>query len=297
VSSCEIIIHHGDCLKILPALTDGSADCCVTDPPYGLEFMGKEWDQGVPGVRFWQAILRVLKPGGYLLSFGGTRTYHRLTCAIEDAGFEVRDCILWLFGSGYPKGQGCLKPAYEPCVLARRPGAKVLPLGLDECRVPTTDNDKAVINSKHAGMDIEGYQRRPGTSLNLSLNPIPLVAAKAHPAGRYPANVVHDGSDEVLEAFAAFGERRSRASERDTRPTNAKGNCYGLKDYANHHRSGVHFEDAGTAARFFYCAKASRSERNAGCEELPQRMKLRDDLTPVQCAYVLEELRKAGVAV
>lgn len=84
-------------------LPDCSIDAIVTDPPYGLEFMGKEWDHGVPGVVFWNEALRVLKPGGYLLAFGGTRTYHRLTCAIEDAGFEIRDCMMWLYGSGFPK--------------------------------------------------------------------------------------------------------------------------------------------------------------------------------------------------
>src|ERR1035437_1690930 len=80
-----------------------SVDAVVCDPPYGLAFMGKEWDHGVPGVPFWTEALRVLKPGGHLLAFGGTRTFHRLTCAIEDAGFEIRDCLSWLYGSGFPK--------------------------------------------------------------------------------------------------------------------------------------------------------------------------------------------------
>src|SRR6266403_107897 len=78
-------------------------DSIVCDPPYGLEFMGKDWDKGVPGVAYWKEALRVLKPGGYLLAFGGTRTYHRMACAIEDAGFELRDCIMWIYGSGFPK--------------------------------------------------------------------------------------------------------------------------------------------------------------------------------------------------
>ena len=96
-------IHAGDCLEILPTLEAASVDAIVTDPPYGLEFMGREWDHGVPGVPLWTEALRVLKPGGHLVAFGGTRTYHRLACAIEDAGFEVRDCLMWLYGTGFPK--------------------------------------------------------------------------------------------------------------------------------------------------------------------------------------------------
>jgi site-specific DNA-methyltransferase (adenine-specific) len=90
----------GDCLSVMPTLPENSVDSIITDPPYGLDFMGKEWDHGVPGVEFWQAALRVAKPGAILLAFGGTRTYHRLACAIEDAGWEIRDCMMWIYGSG-----------------------------------------------------------------------------------------------------------------------------------------------------------------------------------------------------
>lgn len=93
----------GDCLDVLPTLAANSVDTIITDPPYGLAFMGKDWDHGVPGVHFWAEVLRVAKPGAMLLAFGGTRTFHRLTCAIEDAGWEVRDCLMWLYGSGFPK--------------------------------------------------------------------------------------------------------------------------------------------------------------------------------------------------
>ena len=98
-----IKLIHGDCLEELKKLEENSIDSIVTDPPYGLEFMGKEWDKGVPGVHFWQEMIRVLKPGGHLLSFGGSRTYHRMATAIEDAGFEIRDQIMWVYGSGFPK--------------------------------------------------------------------------------------------------------------------------------------------------------------------------------------------------
>jgi DNA modification methylase len=97
------MIHHGDCLNVLKTLPADSVDACVTDPPYGLAFMGKQWDHGVPGEPFWREVFRVLKPGGYLLAFGGTRTFHRLACGIEDAGFEIRDTLSWLFGQGFPK--------------------------------------------------------------------------------------------------------------------------------------------------------------------------------------------------
>jgi len=96
-------LRTGDCLQVMPTLPQNSVDSIITDPPYGLDFMGKEWDHGVPGVEFWQAALRVAKPGAILMAFGGTRTFHRLACAIEDAGWEIRDCMMWLYGSGFPK--------------------------------------------------------------------------------------------------------------------------------------------------------------------------------------------------
>lgn len=99
----------GDCLQVMATLEAESVDTIITDPPYGLSFMGKDWDHGVPGVHFWQEALRVAKPGAFLLAFGGTRTFHRLTCAIEDAGWEIRDCIMWLYGQGFPKSLDIFK--------------------------------------------------------------------------------------------------------------------------------------------------------------------------------------------
>lgn len=99
----DVTLLHGDCLAVLPTLDADSIDAVVTDPPYGLGFMGKDWDHGVPGEAFWREALRVAKPGAHLVAFGGTRTHHRLTCAIEDAGWEIRDCLMWLYGSGFPK--------------------------------------------------------------------------------------------------------------------------------------------------------------------------------------------------
>jgi site-specific DNA-methyltransferase (adenine-specific) len=98
-----IVLLHADCLSVLPLLETESISTVLTDPPYGLEFMGKGWDKGVPGIEFWEAIRYICKPGAMMLSFGGTRTHHRLMCAIEDAGWEIRDCLMWLYGSGFPK--------------------------------------------------------------------------------------------------------------------------------------------------------------------------------------------------
>jgi len=96
-------LFHGDLLTVLPTWEDNCVDAVVCDPPYGLSFMGKNWDHNVPGPAYWREIFRVLKPGGHLLAFGGSRTFHRMFCAIEDAGFEVRDTLMWVYGSGFPK--------------------------------------------------------------------------------------------------------------------------------------------------------------------------------------------------
>ncbi|MEN6458230.1 MAG: hypothetical protein ABFC63_04815 [Thermoguttaceae bacterium] len=98
-----ITLYHGDLLDVLPQLPEASVDCVVTDSPYGIGFMERDWDHDVPGPVYWQAVARVCKPGASLLAFGGTRTYHRLACAIEDAGWGIRDCLMWLYSQGFPK--------------------------------------------------------------------------------------------------------------------------------------------------------------------------------------------------
>lgn len=255
-------VVEGGCCEILKTLPEESFDSVVTDPPYEIGFMGKAWDTS--GVAFdpktWEAVLRVLKPGAYLLEFGGTRTYHRLTCAIEDAEFEIRDCLMWVYGTGFPKGAGCLKPAWEPIVLARKPGAKVLPLGVEGCRVPCDGPNPSIERrkGKPAG--------RPGEYGSTIVNRItPERYAEERPGeslGRYPANVLHDGSGEVLEAFAAFGETSpSRAGTRKRSSTRAQDGHGKAEGYRLNAGEMVEYGDTGTAARFFYCAKASRKER------------------------------------
>jgi site-specific DNA-methyltransferase (adenine-specific) len=107
--SGSVDLHLGDCLAILPTLAADSIDAVVTDPPYGLSFMGKDWDHGVPGEHFWREVLRVARPGAHLLAFGGTRTFHRLAVAIEDAGWEYRDTVMWVYSQGFPKSHDVSK--------------------------------------------------------------------------------------------------------------------------------------------------------------------------------------------
>lgn len=333
---------HGDCLEAMRQMPDCSVDSIVCDPPYGIGFMGKGWDSAVPGIEWAAECLRVLKPGGHLVAFASTRTLHRLACAVEDAGFDIRDTVHWCYWSGFPKsldvskaidkqdaveeqqarryrftewvrstgitakqideatgtqmgnhytthptqpavmtrehldavrhlvgpvpawveaeadrrtvesanfmarksthaaadrggfagerlgtagnpardvahtdaarqwsGWGtALKPAVEPAVLARKPirgtmAANVLrhgtgALNIDGCRIAYGDpawpgpcDGPEAINAKHAGMDVENYRKPPGVALGLSVNSMPQVAAHAHPAGRWPANLYH----------------------------------------------------------------------------------------------------------
>ena len=291
-------IFHGNCLDHMLFMEDNSVDAIVTDPPYGLSFMGKKWDYDVPGVDIWTECLRVLKPGGHLLAFAGTRTQHRMAVRIEDAGFEIRDMIAWVYGSGFPKSldvskaldkvagaerevvgidhryvgmsdrakralgtiapgksqgfvgdpsqitapatdaarqwQGwgtALKPALEPVTVARKPligtvAGNVLThgtgaLNIDGCRVgdePTTRIQGVAEIGFHGGNYAPGLQT--GSEM-----------------GRWPANLIHDGSDEVLAAFPHASGAVAPSDQRD---------------------------GGGSAARFFYCAKASKKDRNEG---------------------------------
>jgi len=223
---------HANCLEAMKEMPDNSVDAIVTDPPYGLSFMGKKWDYDVPSVEIWRECLRVLKHGGHLLSFAGSRTYHRMAVNIEDAGFEIRDQIMWVYGSGFPKShnighkaeewQGwgsALKPAHEPIVVARKPLIGTLVenvlehgtggLNIGDCRVGDD------VLGEHTSGNIPNDRGTWGTKEGYVM---------PQRVGRFPANFIHDGSDEVVSLFPE------------------------------------------EKARFFYCAKASKSERNAGLE-------------------------------
>lgn len=293
-------LHLGDCLAVLRTIPDCSIDSIVTDPPYGLTsarpggrseatrgavmggFMGLAWDSDIPAVEVWAECLRVLKPGGHLLAFAGTRTQHRMACRIEDAGFELRDMIAWVYGSGFPKSKNlrgdwqgwgtALKPALEPITVARKPligtvAANVLAhgtgaLNIDGCRV--------------GGVD-----------------------------GRWPANLIHDGSPEVIAAFPDAPGQMAYIST--TAPSLKTSNVYGRMSREGEASSdsdnagvvgfkmkpGARRLDAGSAARFFYCAKASRTDRNEGCEGMPELPSLKLDPTS---AMARDGNRGTGVA-
>ena len=265
-------LFEGDCLSVLKALPDDSVDSIVTDPPYGLSFMGKKWDYDVPSVEIWRECLRVLKPGGHLLAFAGSRTYHRLVVNVEDAGFEIRDQIMWVYGSGFPKSHNighkaeewvgwgsALKPAHEPIVVARKPLIGTIVenvlehgtggLNIDGCRIGTDvvgwggkgrSGDSATAGASRGGTQ-GGYNYDDG---------------EARPVeGRFPANFIHDGSDEVVSLFPE--------STGGHAPKNSKANPFGGVNDTE--REEIHY-GTGSAARFFYCAKASKAERNAGLE-------------------------------
>ncbi len=183
-----IDLRLGDCLEVLQSMEDNSIDSIVTDPPYGLSFMGRKWDYAVPSVDIWAECLRVLKPGGHLLAFAGTRTQHRMAVNIEDAGFDIRDMIAWVYGSGFPKGKSCLKPALEPITMARKRAKKVQPLNIDECRVEGVVPKTTQGQASSAGTIYGSDQRE-------------LREFEPHAAGRWPTNLIHDGSDEVTELF------------------------------------------------------------------------------------------------
>lgn len=253
-------VHHGDCLEVMKSLPDNSVDAVVTDPPYGLSFMGKRWDYDVPSVEIWQEVLRVLKPGGHLLSFGGTRTYHRMVVNIEDAGFEIRDQIQWIYGSGFPKslnvGNGfgtALKPANEPICLARKPLIGTVAenvkthgtgaINIDGCRVATSE-----LTPRNNAIGQNGWKNSSGGYIEPS------------PLRRFPANVIHDGSEEVV---GLFPQSRSAGNYPTTFITQDNNQVYG-KGVGN--TQGQLYADSGSAARFFYCAKASKADRNAGLE-------------------------------
>lgn len=272
-------LYWGDNLEHLQFEDDNSIDAVVTDPPYGLSFMNKHWDYDVPSVELWREVLRVLKPGGHLLSFGGTRTYHRMVVNIEDAGFEVRDQLAWIFGSGFPKslnikdgefkGFGtALKPAQECIVLCRKPIEKGLTvaenvlkwgvgaLNVDGCRIGPNPEYK--------------YPNGPGGSNINTYGEYAERSAVESTQGRWPANVLFDEeAAEVLDAQSIAGGIHSAGKGRAKKENfNRDSGIFGIG-----HAGGCspRFEDGENvgASRFFYVAKTSKRERNAGLEGMP----------------------------
>lgn len=260
-------LHVGRCEEVLKSMPDNSVDAIVTDPPYGLSFMNHKWDYDVPTVEQWRECLRVLKPGGHLLAFGGSRTYHRLVVNAEDAGFEIRDQILWIYGSGFPKSHNldgefegwgtALKPAHEPIVMARKPFKQTVSanmvehgtgaINIDACRIPTAD----ALSGGAGGLL---SHQRDGTE--------PVGNYEQAPEGRWPANIIHDGSDAVVSAFPeAKGQQGDLKETGRERPSHGR---YG--DMAPPRAHIARVESDKSAARFFYCAKVKPKERDEGLE-------------------------------
>jgi DNA modification methylase len=281
----EITLHHGDCIEVMRTQADASVDAVVTDPPYELNFMGREWDRrGIAyRVDLWAEVLRLLRPGGHLLAFGGTRTYHRLAVAIEDAGFAIEDSIHWIYGQGFPKHKSKLKPAHEPIVLATRPGGAKW-LGVDACRVGTNGevlSGGTGTNGKHEGWDRpwmhDGTPREGYRSI----------------LGRWPTNAVfshHPDCNGVCVSGCAALELDAQGGERKVAPRGPRRGPMGYQGAEGYDDpEGVRgYGDSGGASRFFptfawgdddkddlrsfyYCGKATRRDRNEGCEGLPKR--------------------------
>lgn len=252
-------------------------DSIVSDPPYGLSFMGKGWDRGVPNEEFWREALRVAKPGAHLLAFGGTRTFHRLTVAIEDAGWAIRDVVCWLYGSGFPKslnvggGWGtALKPAWEPVIVARKPLDGTVAANVTRYGTGALNIDGCRVEGDFNASEQYQYQGHNGVALGAaSIRLRKSGGGAVSPLGRWPANVMHDGSDEVV---AGFPDAKSGIAV--TR--NGGGRIFGSDRTYSGSSSGIAvpdsgYADSGSAARFFYCAKASRADREEGCDHLPAR--------------------------
>lgn len=260
-------MHVGLCEEVLKAIPDNSIDAIVTDPPYGLKFMGHRWDYEVPTVEQWAECLRVLKPGGHLLAFGGSRTYHRLVVNAEDAGFEIRDQILWIYGTGFPKSSNqkgdwegwgtALKPAHEPIVMARKPSKLTIAanlalygtgaLNIRACRVATAEDLRS-------GKGVLLSHQRDNTTPSSEYNQAE--------EGRWPANIIHDGSDVVVSAFPdAKGKQGDLKETGRERPSKGR---YGDMAPPKAHKARTETETS--AARFFYCAKATPKERDEGME-------------------------------
>ena len=327
------MILHGDSIERLKEFPDNYFDSVATDPPYGLSFMGKKWDYDVPSVALWVEVLRVLKPGGHLLSFGGTRTYHRMVVNIEDAGFEIRDQVMWLYGSGFPKSmdvskaidkaagaereviaeiphttgiqrnnslerdelkggdsrqgklanelmkitkpatdaakqwQGwgtALKPANEPIVLARKPlsestvAKNVLKWGTGALNIDASriGSDKIKV-TKTAMLSHGGENHRPWHDRHIN--------STTEHQGRWPANLLLDETAaEMLDEQSGVLKSGARKPTKNSDGNGWKNSCTKtLNDFA---------ADSGGASRFFYVAKASKRERNAGLEGMPEAL-------------------------
>jgi len=289
-------VFLGDCREVLKALPDNSVDSVVTDPPYELGFMGKKWDgTGIAyDVSVWVECLRVLKPGGHILAFGGSRTFHRMAVAIEDAGFEIRDSIAWMYGSGFPKsldvekainkagGDGsafagvgtALKPAFEPIVVGRKPfgkgstvAANVLEHGVGGLNIDASRIGTETITSHGAQIDGVGKESVKGSVFGNGTRDYVTPARQ----GRWPANVILDeysaGLLDEQSGVLTSGAKKPWVNGSVASKTVASFSA-GLEGKTRDYTAD---KSSGGASRFFYCAKASKRDRNEGLEGLEPR--------------------------
>ena len=315
-------LYQGNMLDMLEAVEPNSIDSIVTDPPYELNFMGKGWDNA--GVSFnantWKQCYEALKPGGYLLAFGGSRTYHRIAVAIEDAGFEIRDTIMWLYGSGFPKSmniglaidkkngveikssyipndknnvygnkfgggktdntlkaqnewQGwgtALKPSFEPIIVARKPFKGSLVDNVIENGVGGINIDECRVGNEERQNPQAGFIRRGRTDEEVFLG-----TDKNRPEGtltvngRFPANTIltYDETD-FGEVCGGFPCTKSQIGARGGQGFH---NCLGRPDRERKDGNNLSgYEDSGSASRYFYCAKASKKDRDEGLDSFKQ---------------------------
>jgi DNA modification methylase len=285
---------HGDCLEVMPTLEANSVDTVITDPPYGLSFMGKEWDHGVPGVQFWREALRVAKPGAMLLAFGGTRTFHRLTCAIEDAGWEVRDVLSWLYGSGFPKSLDISK-AIDKAAGAERPVIATVPLNAPGGSIGATAYNNG--NGRYYPPEPRNItapatptaQQWHGWGTGLKPAWEPIILAMKPLDGTYMANALKWGVCGLNIEGGRIPITDGATMARNNKPgANGWKNSSGGPNAAalNGEPSGrwpanlLLDEEAAAGAewaRFFYVAKASRTERNTGLEGMERRSNAEKD--------------------
>lgn len=288
-------LHHADCRDAMRAMEAESVDAVVTDPPYGLAFMGREWDHGVPGVEFWREALRVAKPGAHLVAFGGTRTFHRLACAIEDAGWEVRDCLSWLYGSGFPKSLDVSKAIDKAAGVEREVVGERTFRGkaAQDWREKGGDNFNAgapssagctrTVGITSPATDAARAWQGWGTALKPAWEPI--VLARKPLDGTVAANVLAHGTGALnIDAtrIASDGEHmrhgiiaKQTSVSGDDRSDSAAGMYAAGASFTPTNHPGGRWpanvaldEEAaamlGEPSRFFYTAKASRSERGDG---------------------------------
>jgi site-specific DNA-methyltransferase (adenine-specific) len=279
ILSYEVL--HGDCREVMAGMDECSVDSIVTDPPYGLSFMGKGWDKGVPGVEFWVEALRVAKPGSHLLAFGGTRMVHRLAVAIEDAGWEIRDRIHWVYGSGFPKSHNISK------AIDKAAGAEREAVGEYEVSRNLSGGSWADLHGKPNGAKMHSITAPAtpaaqqwdgwGTALKPAVEPI--ILARKPFKGTVAANVLEWGTGAINVDGCRVGDEIVTINTWDNgaKPFgDGAGNPYTGRQQqgrfpANliHDGSDEATEGMGDASRYFYCAKASKKDRDAGLDTEP----------------------------